>query len=185
MNIYSEGGEDQVVAENFKLPEKGFYLDVGCGKPLDWSNTQFLRDRGWSGICIDANESFTDLWKDVPNCTFISGVVSDKSEARFITDREWINWRISDDGVRVKTIQLGDILKQYNAPEIDLMSVDIEGHELQAMQTMDFGIYKPKIIICEYSTMGVPCYKAHNWLKENGYADRFQVRSNFIYERTI
>ena len=30
MNFYSEYGEDRWIAENLKLPDRGFYVDVGC-----------------------------------------------------------------------------------------------------------------------------------------------------------
>ena len=62
MNFYSEYGEDRWIAENLKLPDRGFYVDVGCAVPGSGSNTAFLRDRGWGGLVIDANPAYAALW---------------------------------------------------------------------------------------------------------------------------
>lgn len=49
--IGSFEGEDRMMLE--VLPDKGTYLDVGCGTPIKASNTLLLYLNGWSGTCID------------------------------------------------------------------------------------------------------------------------------------
>jgi len=43
--------QDLVVQAIFKNPSS--YLDVGCGDPIECSNTFVLDNLGWQGICID------------------------------------------------------------------------------------------------------------------------------------
>jgi len=57
---YSQFGEDQILDK--LLPEKkGFFLDIGAGRPIRYSNTYLFYKRGWNGILIDpltANDFF-------------------------------------------------------------------------------------------------------------------------------
>ena len=52
---YGQNREDEWIDKNLPLPEKGFYVDIGCEHPFNHSNTAFLRDRGWKGLAIDGN----------------------------------------------------------------------------------------------------------------------------------
>ena len=45
---------------------------------------------------------------------------------------------------------LTDILKELNCPKnIDLMSIDVEGHELNTLNGIDFEMFLPKLLIIE------------------------------------
>lgn len=51
----------------------------------------------------------------------------------------------------VETTTLNDVLEHspYASQEIDLLSIDVEGHDFEALRSIDIGRYKPKIIIVE------------------------------------
>lgn len=38
---------------------------------------------------------------------------------------------------------------QYAETEIDLLSVDVEGHELPVLKSLNFEVYKPKVLVVE------------------------------------
>ena len=49
---FGQTAEDAIL--KIYLPEKkGFYLDIGAGRPIKGSNTYFLYIRGWAGVCIE------------------------------------------------------------------------------------------------------------------------------------
>lgn len=52
---YAQFGEDRVIDSFFGGRDHGFYVDVGCNRPIAYSNTWKLYLRGWRGIAIDAN----------------------------------------------------------------------------------------------------------------------------------
>ena len=52
---YSHANEELVIRDYFQDQRGGFFLDVGCGHPIEASNSYFLEKHlGWSGIGIDA-----------------------------------------------------------------------------------------------------------------------------------
>ena len=78
----------------------------------------------------------------------------------------------------VKSININDMLKQYNAPSImDYLSVDTEGGELEILKSINFKNYKFKIITCEHN------YKNKNeiskFLHNKGYTLKFENNSYF------
>jgi len=38
---------------------------------------------------------------------------------------------------------------RYAETEIDLLSVDVEGHELPVLKSLNFEVYKPKVLVVE------------------------------------
>lgn len=52
---------------------------------------------------------------------------------------------------KIKSRMLDRILKetQYAKTEIDLLSIDVEGHELAVLKFLDFEVYKPKALVVE------------------------------------
>ncbi|WP_244144939.1 FkbM family methyltransferase [Paraburkholderia tuberum] len=51
----------------------------------------------------------------------------------------------------VETTTLNDVLEHtpYAGQEIDLLSIDVEGHDYEVLRSIDISRYKPKIIIVE------------------------------------
>lgn len=67
LNRYSQAGEDGILEEIFKRLKivNGFYVDVGAHNGKYMSNTQFLREKEWSGLCIEyAQMHFSELLKN-------------------------------------------------------------------------------------------------------------------------
>jgi hypothetical protein len=53
--FHAQWGEDRWLAENLRLPDTGVFVDVGAGDGRRGSNTLYLENLGWSGLCIDAD----------------------------------------------------------------------------------------------------------------------------------
>ena len=151
MNYYSEFGEDQWIAEHLKLPDKGVFLDVGAGPPRTGNNTAFLRDLGWSGVAIDANPGYAESWRQEPNTVFVTGIVSDKPLVPFEFKEIPGHSRIEAGKTLMIARRLDAILHILKMPPIDFLSLDIEGHEFEALQTLPWDS-PPKIIVSEFST---------------------------------
>ena len=64
---YSQESEDLVIDRLLGSRSKGFYVDVGAGDPVKFSNTKRFSKRGWSGINIEPNpDTYLKLCADRP-----------------------------------------------------------------------------------------------------------------------
>ena len=51
----SQGGEDAFLNRHFNSTRVGTYLDIGCNDGVDGSNTFYFQQRGWQGVCVEAD----------------------------------------------------------------------------------------------------------------------------------
>ncbi len=162
---YSMYGEDLIIEKFFKKKQKGFYVDVGCYHPLDGNNTYLLYRKGWTGINLDINslsiELFNAARKEDHN---VNVAVSNKSKKVKIYFRKKINMLNTVDkkfakinfkkGFETKSINsntLNLILNRskFKNQKIDFLNLDVEGNELNALKSINFKKYKPKLICVE------------------------------------
>jgi hypothetical protein len=63
---------------------------------------------------------------------------------------------------------LDEILAEARAPQpIDLLSVDVEGHELDVLRGFDFARWRPRLILLEDHVTNIA---KHLFLRRHGYA---------------
>lgn len=148
----SEYGDDLWIMANIDLPSEGFYLDLGCAWPEQYSNTAFLRKRGWRGLCVDANPIYAPDWKGVEK--FVCAVAGDGNPMWFEYNDAPDLSRESGNGILLPTIRLDYLLKGF--PKVDVLSCDLEGNEFKALKTLGWDAQRPKVIISEHSTFGLP-----------------------------
>ena len=155
MKYYSEFGQDfWLYNEDCFVDQNGFFVDIGAShrKSGYMSNTLFFEKHfNWSGILIEPNEKISQPLRE-RNSTLLNIAVSNKNG--------FINFQRGATGATSKVVNkeaekvacktITTILKENNAPKtIDLISIDIEGHEMEAIEGIDFEKYKFKNIIIE------------------------------------
>lgn len=160
---YSQFAEDLILT-NILGYEKtdGFYVDVGCFEPIQFSNTFIFYQRGWRGLAIDANPALAPLWKKRrPRDTFINlGIAEQPSELEYFQYPQYpacngfgVKKRPNLKCVttRIRCEPLAQILSDHLPPnqQIDLMSVDCEGMDLQALRSSDFNRFRPRVLLIE------------------------------------
>ena len=201
---YAVGGEDRLVASIFPTP--GFYVDVGCNHPRDYSNTFMLYKRGWHGINIDANASLIELHRRVkPRDQSIFAAIAQHSQTLTYTqfegetlmaslDPEFVRARLAN-GLRIssetvlQTKTLTEVLEQLHAPSrFELLNVDVEGLDLEVLRSLDFARFRPKIIIVEILGFDLENYRADpifEHLSANGYRLAGYTHMNAIFRERI
>ena len=83
---YSQLGEDLSIVRILKQKgiRKGYYIDIGAFHPVRYSNTYRLYLTGYSGIVVDPNTTFTDLWaKYRPRDKFVKCAISATGDSLF------------------------------------------------------------------------------------------------------
>jgi FkbM family methyltransferase len=163
--FYSYGGIDSVVNNIFRNQKNGFYVDVGAQHPIKNNNTYLLHKKGWEGVNIDLDQKNINLFNvsrknDCNICAAISSLEKDanlyyyhegspiNTLSKEIADRQKA---IIKETRTIKTKTLTSILEnsKFKNKEIDFLSIDVEGVELEVLQGLNLNIYKPKIIVVE------------------------------------
>lgn len=165
---FSMEGEDALLRQIYKrelLERKpGRYVDIGCAAPVYISNTYLLYALGWRGIGIDPNPHWASLWADArPEDTFENIGVGQTPGTAY-----WFEYpkntgmsRIAFEnappgpeyitpGVTVKIERLDSLFaRHFKDQHIDVLSIDIEGAELDALKSNDWKRWRPGVIIME------------------------------------
>jgi len=207
---YSQCAEDIFLNNNiFKNKKNGVYIELGALDGILYSNTKFFEDSlNWSGILIEPHPNkFNLLKKNRPNnflfnslvschieplefryfveaCAAVSGVENTLSQHHFDTyfesDNEWIK-SLQQNKIFIKPTTLTEIVKQTDLKHIDLLSLDVEGHEYEVLLSWDFSIPIDVILI---ETLGVDPKKdelCREILINNNYKLITKYKHNEIY----
>ena len=138
----------------------GFYIELGANNGLEQSNTAFFEfNRGWKGILVEPSLSaFNECSKNRPNsiCYNYACVSNDYEDTEIRGD---FNGHLmsSVDGnrlhtnniVTVKTTTLENLLDINNISNIDLLSLDTEGYELNILKGLNLTKYHPRYMLIE------------------------------------
>ncbi len=166
--FHSQFGEDRYIHEHLDLPKHGVFVDVGAGHPIHLSNTYFFEMNGWAGVCIDADpKQYEVLKKQRANVEWAAIATEEGqielSQAYFPTYSSTVKkteykglMKVPFIGtISVPSFRLETILKKHKIDKIDILSIDVEGIELDVWKTFDHDAHKPAIVIMEYSTFGL------------------------------
>ncbi len=187
-NIYhSQFGEDIIIKNIFQKNYNGFYVDIGAHHPKRFSNTYLLYQKGWSGINIDPIPGMKKLFKKRRRDININaGISHEAGEIKyFMFQKGAVN--TFEEGVALKqeakfgkpqiinvqVFTLKEVLDKYaSGSKIDFMNIDVEGHELEVLNSNDWEKYSPKIIAIEDQELDIsnPSQsKTYKFLRETGY----------------
>jgi FkbM family methyltransferase len=154
---------------------KGFYVDSGANHAQQLSNSFFYDVcLGWEGLCVEPMEMYHQSLRNMRSCVLVPECISDKVEttqflhattgSRIRNQGEVTSSRITE----VKCLPLGDMLKlSSNASrnEIDLWSLDVEGHELTVLEGTNFKTVHVSSMLIENSHINQCKLDAIMWRK--------------------
>jgi FkbM family methyltransferase len=169
LNNGSQFGEDKFLNNLFEKNYVGKYLDVGCFHPTKHNNTSLFYKNGWQGINIDLNPLTIDLFNFMrPNDININTAVSNEESEKtlfFLSENNTQNTlsenqllflkkhhNLRDEEIikkKIQTRRLDNILEENNFDNIDFMNLDVEGHELEVLKTINFKKTKLKYLCIE------------------------------------
>ena len=205
---FAQGSEDMIIPYiakyHFGLEGPGKYVDVGCNAPVKYSNTFLLYQVGWRGLNIDANAKLIEECRRVRRQdTCVRAAVSDaEREVTFhkgkddavstIDETRLVEWKkhfefSEEDQETLTTQTLTSILDQHwpAGDPIDVLSIDVEGHDFQALKSIDFDRYRPKMIVIEmHEFAGIEESEIYRYLAQNGYALKYFAVLNAYFVDT-
>lgn len=188
---FSQEGEDIILRRIFDEKKNGFYIDVGAHHPKRFSNTYLFYKSGWRGINIDAMPGSMDLFKmyrpldinietpvlrEIGMLTYyefnepaLNGFSKELSESR---DGFGVYKIINK--IELKGFPLSNIIENNILPPfvIDFLSVDVEGLDLEVLESNDWQRFRPKVVLVEVLTDSIDTIASNSvalFMKKNGY----------------
>ena len=194
--FYSQLGEDLFIYRNFINKERkdGMYIELGACDGILFSNTLFFeKELKFHGILIEPVKKFfikllqNRYYNICYNCAIstqkedieilVNGAVS--GIKKYMKDTFVQSWHRRSPVKRVKTTTLSSILHNHKIKYVDFMSLDVEGGELDVLQTIDFQA-TPMYLICieldaHNEKKNIECRKL---LKTNGFVQKSKININ-------
>lgn len=168
-HIKSQIGQDLFALYALQWKRDGYFVEFGATNGVDLSNSYLLeKDFGWKGILAELAKiwhaallknwtvsiDFDCVWKE--SGSEMQFAVTENAEFSTLGD-----FAASDAHKRsrksaiwqpVKTISLNDLLERHAAPrQIDYLSIDTEGSELDILRAFDFDRHIFSVITCEHN----------------------------------
>jgi FkbM family methyltransferase len=187
----SHDEEQRLVSAFFDDARNGYFVEVGANDPFERSQTWHLEQLGWTGVLVEPQPDLAvRLVKARKAAVFavacsspdaaggmlplhVAGPLSALDRDRMAPGAELQS--VIDVPVRT----LDDILEEASAPyPIDLLSIDVEGHELEVMLGFDFGHWRPRLVLMEDH---VGSLTKHWYLQSRGYRLIRRVGNNGWY----
>lgn len=182
---FSQFGEDigltRWFQEHFHI-QQGVYVDVGAYHPIHCSNTLLLHKRGWRGVNIDMNAAKIARFNELrPGDVNVHAAVSDTTGKARSNHSGLVEEMIPDPDGDIPVRTLDDILATTHFQAIDYLNIDCEGHDLNALKSINLDQYQPKVITIE--ALGEEQSAAiRDYLNANDYhmKERFHYTSLFV-----
>jgi FkbM family methyltransferase len=154
----------------FGFKRDGFFIDVGAFDGVYLSNSHAFEQLGWTGICVEACPEYFDLCvknRSGSTCIHAACLAAGRGPVEFRAERGGLfsglnadegftasiyrGQSIPFDGFRtihVPSTSLNELLDGRTG-EIDFVSIDVEGAELEVLKGFDLERYRPRVLLLE------------------------------------
>jgi len=165
---YSQFGEDMIVQSLFsKESPAGFYLDLGCYRPIQWSNTYYFYRRGWRGLSVDASGLYQNLWRKyrprdrhivgavIPTrfhqvLDFVESMDFPATSKIVVSNQTALLQQRSTSSSMINNFAISDLADWWPYPDHpSIVSSDLEGLDYELWMHFPFSKFKPRVLILE------------------------------------
>jgi len=210
---YSISNVDLIIDRMFSKVKDGVFIDLGCNHPIKYNNTYLLYKKGWRGINIDLDKESIDEFNKIRDQDYnvqslISSNIGEERDIYYYHSRSAINTLSSEliehrntkkDSIKIikqTTNTLENIIEKspFKDRKINLLSIDIENHEYEALKSFNFKKFKIDVIVIEIHDLSqkkleiynqsldfVVNSKIYKLLNNNGYKLVNWVNSDFVF----
>ena len=172
LNSYSQSGEDGIldyVIRVLGIPyNEVSYIDLGANHPKDLSNTFSFYSKGARGVIVEANPNL------IPRLNFFRegdivlnrcmDTVSEKEVTFYIMNVDGLSTMNYEAAIEmcnvnpnlyiaekrtVRTISINDIIDNYMEKAPTILSIDLEGKDIEILNSINFERFRPLLIVVE------------------------------------
>lgn len=164
---YSQFGEDIIIGKTLKMfgIEKPFYVDIGANDPVILSNTYLFYTQGGRGVCIEPNPvQAKKIRTKRPHDICVEAGIGKQgaAETYYMFKNHELNTFSKEEAEETQKkghpllekrtlsmVDINNVLKDNAVAKIDLLSLDVEGMDLEILNAFDFSKIKPLLICVE------------------------------------
>jgi len=194
--VYSARDNKNIPLENkiddlFNKKEAGVFVELGANDGFFQSNTAFLeKERNWTGVLIEPSKYNFLKCKENRPCSKVYNYACVSKE--FTDTHVYGDWENKNaygamnsvggkrlqspeqEMVKVEAATLESILEKAEISDIDFLSLDTEGYELEILKGLNLDKFKPKYMLIEL-------YKDQNQIDTISYLHtyNYSLISNF------
>ena len=189
----SQSGQDKIIKEVFFNNKKnGFFIEIGAYDGIMGSNCYYFEKYlNWDGIAVEPSNIQFEKLKKNRKCKVLNDAISNEvKEVEFMEVTEGLTQMsgINDDSfkrniniisnnqgskmkaISIKTITFDQIVSKNT--KIDYLSIDIEGGEMNLLNSINFSDYEIKVISVENNIPKTQNFKNFFDTKNFTYYDR-------------
>jgi FkbM family methyltransferase len=155
-----------MIARLFPRNYRGFYIDIGAAHPTHLSVTKHFYDSGWSGVNVEPlPRFFQELAAARPRDINLQAMIGIADGGRTFfeiaelpensTSDERVMLSLKEQGRTIQThdtevVSLKELCERYADDRvIDFMKIDVEGGELEVLQSADWQRFRPVLLVIE------------------------------------
>jgi len=200
MISYAQNFEDVILERFFKGQKTGFYVDIGAADPVKDSVTKHFYDKKWRGINIEpspvlfkklvqerkrdinlnfiiSNQESLNAFFDIPN-SGLSSIYQDCASSALEKEgqKDYDGCALNSfEKILIESKRLTSILEQYaNNIKIDFLKIDVEGTEREVIESNNWNVFRPKVLIIEATVPNSPITNFESW-------DQLLIQSDYIF----
>lgn len=204
VELYAQHGEEFLLWQRCAFKANGVFIEIGAYDGVSLSNSLFFEQIGWSGLLVEAHPGLAAKCRsarpaaavvhaalgatDGGSVTFsmvkgeqgldtLSFVSTTDRQLRRIESRHGSIERVD---VPARTLQ--SVVREVNLVEVDWMSIDVEGAELDVLKGANLDEFRPRLILVEDNSGGADD-TVSRYLATQGYRWDARVGCNDLYVR--
>lgn len=165
MLSYAQNMEDVVLARLFEGQATGFYIDVGGGHAVADNVTYHFYLAGWRGVVVEPQESLGALYRRVRPRDALAQALAGREEGvlelfeagRFhgLSTASAAHAHAAEAAgiagrrVRKPVTTLARLCAEHASGPIDVLKIDVEGHEAEVIAGGDWTRFRPRVMLVE------------------------------------
>ncbi|BAN36208.1 hypothetical protein SCD_n02400 [Sulfuricella denitrificans skB26] len=199
IKYYSQHGEDALLDLIFGDQKEGFFVEVGCIDGKRFSNTLLFEERGWKGLCVEAHSGYIGMLKaNRPRsivCHCAAGEADEdaifyanargslstldkSSETRW--KRDYAHFFSGFEEQLVKKMRLSTLLDAHQITKVDILSLDVEGYEIEAIKGLNLSRHRPRVMVIESDELHHEA-QLDALILPHGYTKSIRMSGNLFY----
>jgi FkbM family methyltransferase len=183
--IFADTAEEKLKEEFFGT-QPGYFVDVGANDPKAISQSWHLEQMGWSGVLIEPQPALAQKLREQRSAKVFACACSSPTNAGKMLSLHvagihsslnpdfFVAGMQKENVIEVPVRTLDDILEEAKAPTpIDLLSIDVENHEIQVLQGVTLTRWRPRLILIEDLALNLRIHRAltargYKWVRRSG-----------------
>ncbi len=158
--------EDRILREIFGERAQGYCVEIGAYDGRTGSASYLFEQRGWHCLLVEPIPALAEEIRKHRACAVVNCAVSDRegTASFFVAEnaeemstldltsdrRKWVEQvggAIKE--ITVRTATLDSLLAEAAFPEIQFITIDVEGHEMAVLEGFTLEAHRPRIVIVE------------------------------------